>query len=219
MAAPLPSLSLALGAPGTRLAVGARRAHHALAAATAALALTLMLGALPLLHALASWPPALLVLGFATCAGLLFWHLARLTAMPPARGGLAAAALPAALLPVALIPRLSLVALLPGLALGLAAARRDPVQRVVALLIHCGAVPLLASIFSTSQLGHAVGYAILLAGTALATHQAVRGGANDNPLLEPSSAKSWLLAASRHARERRDSGKWDLSHVQPQSRH
>jgi len=226
VATPFPSLTLALGASGPRFSAGTPRDWRPPLAALGAAALALMLG---LLHGLPAAPalfsPALSGLMVATAIGALGWHVARLTARPAAQGGLGAAALPAALAIFLFVPEASVGALAPALPLALAAAWRDAAQRVVALVVHCGALLAFAAVASDNAFGYQCACAILLVGAGLAAHQSVRSAANDNPLMKRNvvssrlaQAKSRLLPIACHARERRDSlmGNRGVTNVQEQ---
>ncbi len=171
-------------------------------AALGALAATLLLGmagpALPGVAALLPW--GAFGLALVTGAGLLAWHLARLTAVPTGQAGLAGAALPAALLPILALPSIGTAALAVPALLAAAALRRGPVQRVVALLVQCGAaaaltaVPgdLFAACFVTGT---------MLAAAWISLRSIEPRAANDNPSMERAPG-FWLLPVSvTYARE------------------
>jgi len=228
VATSFPSLTLALGATGPRFSAGAPRDWRPPLAALGAAALALLLGLSPgLPGAPARLPLALSGLSAAIGVGMLGWHIARLTARPAAPGGLGAAALPAALVVFLFVPDASVAALVPALPLALLAARRDAGQRIVALVVHCGALLAFAAVASANAFGYQCACAILLAGASLAAHHAVRGAANDNPLMKRNVVGSWLvqakcrlLRAVGHAGERTEShsGNRGVTNVQQQAR-
>ncbi|WP_331015973.1 hypothetical protein [Sphingomonas sp.] len=150
-------------------------------AALAALAATLVLGlagpALPGAAPLFGWGGlGLLVAG---SAGLLAWHLARLSITPAGRSGQIGAALPAALLALSL-PGIGPGAVLAPCALAILATRRDASQSLVALAVHCSAAALLLGDWLTAGLACA-----MTPGMAwLSLRGAFCAIANDNPSLE-----------------------------------
>jgi len=169
-----------------------------LAAALAALFATLALGGfgpvLPSAASLLSWE----LFGLATVsgAGLLAWHFAQLTALPP--GPLARAALPAALVPLTVFPQFGAAALLGPVALALPLLRTD---RFAALLALAGAIaawgppPLSAPLAAVTMLG------------AAWLCRARSPAANDNPSLERMSRFWPMPVPARYARQMpRDSG-------------
>lgn len=179
-----------------RLAARRRAAFAALGA----LALTLLLGwSAPVAPAM-GWTIGGLagVLGL----GLLAWHFARLTALPTADP--LTAALAAALIAAALLPALAPAAVVVPAILAFWAGWRDPRQRVVALLVQCGAL----TIMSASAVNH-IGYyfaSVPMLGIAglLVVFQGL-GPANDNPCMEQNLTFSRLMQRARCARDKRDS--------------
>lgn len=173
-----------------------------LAAALAALAATLLLGAfrpaLPGPAGLLSWE--LLGLAITGGTGFLAWHLARLTALPPASP--ARAAMPAALIPLVVLPQLGVAALLVPAALAFALLSRERFAAPLALtgtLAALGAGPAMAAIAGATMLA------------AAWLCRARCPAANDNPSLERSPLFGpgfWPMPASlRYARGiPRDSG-------------
>ena len=156
------------------------------AAAIAALAATLLAARtgtpMPVPAPLLGWGAYGVLLAGGT--GLLTWHLARLTAVPLSRGGLAAAALPAALLPLAMLPQAGAAALLLPALLALHARVVDPRQRATA-----GAV--LVAVFTAwfwSGAPEAADRLCLGAALAAAIRKALSSAflpvSNDNPSLE-----------------------------------
>lgn len=206
--------------PGGRTALP-MLVHHPLGpwprplAAIAALALTLVLGlvgpALPGPRALLGWGGLGLVL--AGSAGLLAWHVARLSVTPAGNSGFAGAALPASLLALT-VPQMGAAALLVPCALALATSRHDPAQRLAAIAVQCGALALLMS--SDAPLLGALASATVPALALLSLRGAERAVANDNPSLERTGSFSPLqLHASYASPPRRDSetSKWGVGHV------
>jgi hypothetical protein len=181
-------------------------------AALAALVLTLALGRsgapLPLFRGA---PLELSGLVAVTGFGLLAWHLARLTALPLAEPVMAALA--AALIPALMLPGLGANALLGPVAAGFWLFFRHPDQRVVALMVQCGALAAAASppdgdfaggfIYATT-----LGIALILLGRGLP------GAANDNPSMERVKHKagdSKLMGSACYANAESIPGKWGVS--------
>jgi hypothetical protein len=194
--------------PPTRLhALGriVRRRRAALLAA-AALLVTLLLG----WSAPAPLPADIFFAGLASLVGigLLAWQLARLTVLPLANPALAALA--AALTAIVLLPGLGTAALVPALILSLWAGLRQRGQRVVALLVQCGALLSLAA----NPVNH-IGYgfvSVTMLGFALV--MALRdpsGAANDNPSMKRIHRDSQLPEKPCYDIAEFSPGKWGVS--------
>jgi hypothetical protein len=168
------------------------RRTHALPAALAAAGATALLGLLgPALPG--PWQPLtelgllpLMGLVLAGGTGLLAYHFARLTVAPTPWLD---AATPAAILPLILIPGIGTAALFVPLGLAIRLARGNPRQRVVALMVQCGALAValepLAGPFATCFV------TVTMLGTALffaVNHDQI--AANDNPSMERSGVNS-----------------------------
>lgn len=160
----------------------------ALAAASGALGLSLVLGWIapaPLV------PVSLTLIGMMAVAGLglLAYLFARLTVTPLAEPQ--SAALAAALVPAALFPGIGLGALLVPVILGLWIGWKRPGQRVVALMVQCGAILAFAGAASTDPVNHF---------TFVTTHgialffilKGLAGSANDNPSMERMVGETWM---------------------------
>ncbi|MEP9357841.1 hypothetical protein [Sphingomonas sp. KR3-1] len=163
-----------------------------LAAALAALLATLALGlpGPPLAGAahLLGWE--LFGLAIVGGAGVLAWHLAQLTALPPA--SLARAALPAALVPLAVFPQVGALALLVPAALALALPRIDRFAAGLTLL-----AALLA--LAPGALAGSAASATMLAAAWLC--RARCPAANDNPSLERLSRFWPVPVPARYGRQ------------------
>ncbi|RYD59249.1 MAG: hypothetical protein EOP60_02190 [Sphingomonadales bacterium] len=157
-----------------------RRPLAALGALAATLGLGLAGPALPGVVPLFGWGGLGLLL--AGSAGMLAWHVARLSTTPAGISGQAGAALPAAILALT-VPSIGAFALIVPCAVAILCARRDSEQRVAALAVLSGALALFASLGASPLLGALVCAAIpaiawlCLRGAALAA-------ANDNPSME-----------------------------------
>lgn len=171
-------------------------------AALAAVAATLLLGLagapVPGLAALLPW--GMFGLALVTGAGLLAWHLARLTAMPASSADPAAAALPAALLPILALPAIGQAALAPAALIAAAALRRDPSQRIVALLVQGGATAALLAP-SGNPLVACFVTATMLAAASIALRPGIARAANDNPSMERAPGFWLLWTTPIHARK------------------
>lgn len=119
-----------------------------LVAAVALLAALVLAGFGPALAApprLALWlggVPALGLLAVAA-AGVLAWHLARITTGLHGRATFHRAALLPALLPAIVVPGAGAATLLPAALLAIAAGRHDRRAHLVALLVQCAVPPVL----------------------------------------------------------------------------
>ena len=129
-----------------------------LAAALACLAATLTLGAFgPTTAAparLLGWEAFGLAVAGGT--GMLAWHLAALTALPPS--ALSRAAMPAALIPLLVLPQAGIAALLVPAALALALPRADQLAASLALagtVAALGAGPLAQTAAAVTMVGAA----------------------------------------------------------------
>jgi hypothetical protein len=181
-------------------------------AAIAALALTLLLGRsgapLPLFR---GGPIELAGLAGIAGFGMLAWHLARLTALPLAEPVMAALA--AALIPVLLLPGLGANALIMPVAAGLWLLFRRPGQRVVALMVQCGALAPAAGPpggdFATGFV-----YATMLGTALILICKDLSGAANDNPSMERvkhCAGDSRLMGSACYAKAESIPGKWGVS--------
>jgi hypothetical protein len=182
-----------------------------LLAAIAALGVTLALGRTgPALALFAGVPIEWAMLAPIAGAGLLAWHLARLTILPLAESP--GAALTAALIPPLLMPGLGLGGLIPPLILSLWVASRHRDQRVVALMVHCGALAGAAG-SAGSLLVINVVYATMLGFALFLALRALSGAANDNPSMERIGSSSRLPDFAHYARSESIPGKWGVSNV------
>lgn len=207
--------SLSVATPARRLDV-MRRAfvrHGAILAALAGLAVTLTLG-------LAGATPlpgfdSIVLSGLMAVAGLgaLAWHFARLTILPLADPVLAA-----------LIPALTVAVLAPGMGitvlaapaiLSLWAAWRAREQRLVALMVQCGALAAIAPLPVNRMAACSLTVTMLGIAWFLAA-KSLSGAANDNPSMERSTGNNWLPGAPACDNKATDSipGKWGVSNVQ-----
>jgi hypothetical protein len=134
--------------------------------------------------------------------GLLAWHLARLTALPMADPLLAALA--AGLIAAALLPALAPQAAFVPAILALWASLARPGQRVVALLVQCGALAW-ASAAPVNQIGLTFGAATMLGFAGFLIVSRGLGPANDNPSMERSLTNSSLMPARCYANNRANS--------------
>lgn len=178
---------------GRRFAVRQRAAFSALGA----LLFTLALGWSSPVAPPAGWMLGGLlgVLGL----GILAWHLARLTALPTADPLLAALA--AALIAAATLPALApLAAFVPAI-LALWASLAHPRQRVVALLVQCGALTWLSAT-GVNQIGFTFVAETMLGFAGFLLVSRGLGPANDNPSMERILTKSPLIPAPCYANVR-----------------
>jgi hypothetical protein len=158
-----------------RFAVRRRAAFAALGS----LILTLALGWNAPVEPVTGWMTAGLagVLGL----GLLAWHFARLTVLPTADPLIAALA--AALIATALLPALAPIAVIVPAILAFGAGWRAPSQRVVALLVQCGAL-IMMSASAVNQIGFTFAAETMLGFAGFLVVSRGLGPANDNPSME-----------------------------------
>jgi hypothetical protein len=142
-----------------------------------------------------------------TGAGLLAHHLARLTILP--RPDPLAASLLATLIATALLPGIGAPALIVPAILSLAAAWRDPGQRVVALLVQCGAALSLASGGPSTGIDGCA-CVIMLVAAAFAGLHSKRAAANDNPSMERNEPDSKLPPFACYANQVPIRGNWGV---------
>lgn len=182
-------------------------------AALLALAATLALGragpALPSVAPLFGWGGlGLLLVG---CAGILAWHIARMSATPAGVSGEAGAALPAAILALC-IPAIGAAALLAPCALAILCARRDSGSRAAALAMLSGTLAMLAG-GSNPFLG-ALACAAIPAIAWLSLRGSALVAANDNPSLERLE-EIWPLHSNatyaNQAAGNSESGSWGVA--------
>lgn len=170
-----------------------------LAAASGALGLTLVLGWIapaPLV------PVSLTLIGMAAVAGLglLAYLFARLTVAPLAEPR--TAALAASLVPPACFPGIGPAALIVPAILAAWLGWKRPGQRVVALMVQCGAILALAA----AATGDAVNHFIFATTHGIALFlllKSLDGSANDNPSMERIGAETWLPQSAHYARSAR----------------
>ena len=170
-----------------------------IATAASALGLTLLLGWVspaPLL------PVNLTLIGMAGVAGLglLAYLLARLTTLPladPRMAGLATS-----LIPYGLFPGVGVQALAVPVILSLWLAWRRPEQRVVALMVQCGALVGLVSGADSDGVNHFI-FATMHGIALFFIVNTIAGSANDNPSMERTGGETWLLEPAHHARTAR----------------
>jgi len=203
------SITMALPPP-TRLHALGRLAwrKRAFLAAAGALLLTLALG----WSAPAPLPADMVFAGLAAVVGfgLIAWQLARLTILPLADPVLAALA--AALAGVVLLPGLGPQALIPSVILSLWVGWRRNDQRIVALMVQCGAFVAWAA----NPINH-IGYgsvSVIMLGFALVmTLLDPSGAANDNPSMKRIPDDSWLLESACYDIGESSPGKWGVRNV------
>lgn len=165
--------------------------QRAFFSALGALVLTLILGWATPVAPLAGW--MLGGLAGVLALGLLAWHLARLTALPTADPLLAALA--AALIAIALLPALAPQAVFLPALLALWAGLARPGQRVVALLVQCGALAWLSAA-AVNQIGFTFGAETMLGFAGYLIVSRGLGPANDNPSMERILTDSPLIPAA-----------------------
>jgi hypothetical protein len=140
--------------------------------------------------------------------GLLAWHFARLTALPLAESP--ATALIAALIPALFFPGLGKMALIVPAGAAFWLWRRHADQRVVALLVQCGALAGLSARadgdFSSGFL-----YATMLGTALFLTARTLSGAANDNPSMERVGQIHRLPPPACYASADSYPGKWGVS--------
>lgn len=188
-----------------------------LVVALAALALTLALGRFgspaPGFARVAAWldSPQLAALAAVAGAGLIAHHLARLSILP--RADSAAGALPAALVAAATMPGIGVAALAIPAILALAAARAAPRERVVALLVQCGAISWAATA-SINHIGEYFATAAVLVVCVFSMTYQLSGAANDNPHMKRKYRDSRLPISPCYAREDSQTGSGEYGSVQ-----
>lgn len=190
-------LSIAIAtSPATPFGAARRFAarQRAAFAALGALLITLVLGWSTPVAPPAGWMIGGLsgVLGL----GILAWHLARLTVLPTADPLLAALA--AALIATATLPALAPQAAFVPAILALWASLAHPRQRVVALLVQCGALTWL-SVAPVNQIGFTFAAETMLGFAGFLLIFKSLGAANDNPSMERILTKSPLIPAPCYA--------------------
>ena len=167
-------------------------------AAMAALALTLCLGwSAP--APLGDAPLTLTGMAGVAGLGLLAYLFARLTVLP--LGDPVAAALAAAIIPAAMLPGIGAQALILPCSLAIWLGWRRPEQRLVALLVQCGALTSLAGL---APAGVPDGFipATILGFAWFQMVNGLSGAANDNPQMERverSSGDSPLMQTRSYA--------------------
>lgn len=125
--------------------------------------------------------PDLAGLALVVGLGLLAWHIARLTVSPTADAR--EAALLAALIAVVSLPGLAIGAVTVPLLLSIFGGWGRKDQRVVAVLVQCGAT--LAALAGPNEpLLYCFAGAMMLAATGFALRRPASGAANDNPQME-----------------------------------
>ncbi|MEZ0244491.1 MAG: hypothetical protein ACAH11_14035 [Sphingomonas sp.] len=194
----MPAWRLSITTPALRVDAARRiwARQGPLAAASAALGLTLLLGwasPAPLL------PMPLTVIGMAGVAGLglLAYLFARLTTLPLADSRMAGLA--ASLIPYALFPGAGVQALAVPVILSLWLAWKRPEQRVVALMVQCGALTGLVSGAEGDAINHF--FFVTMHGIALfLILNTLSECANDNPSMERMGGETWLPQSAHYAR-------------------
>jgi len=197
----MPAWRLSITTPGLRVDAARRvfARQGPIAAAAGALGLTLLLG-------WASPAPLLAInltlIGMAgvTGLGMLAYLLARLTTLPladPRMAGLATS-----LIPYALFPGVGVQALAVPAILSLCLAWKRPEQRVVALMVQCGALAGLVSGAESDAVNHFI-FATIHGIALFFIVNALDGSANDNPSMERMGGETWLREPAHHARTAR----------------
>ncbi|MDF7774566.1 hypothetical protein P1X14_04850 [Sphingomonas sp. AOB5] len=207
--------SLSIQTPASRLMVARRLfvRHGAILGAIGGLAGTAALG----LSGTTPLPGfgSIVLTGLMAIAGLgaLAWHFARLTILPLADPAIAA--LIAALTVATLAPGMGLNALILPAILSLWVGWRHREQRLVALMVQCGALSamipdMVNPEFACSLTVTALGIAWFFAAKSLS------GAANDNPSMErnPSIYPLWVAPACDIKATDSIPGKWGVSNVQ-----
>jgi hypothetical protein len=133
--------------------------------------------------------------------GLLAWHVARLTALPTADPLLAALA--ASLTATALLPALAPQTVLVPSILAILTGWRRAEQRVVALLVQCGALAAVAAGI-VNQIGFTFVSVTMLGFAGFLTLSRGSEASNDNPSMERILTNSRLMQPACYARERRN---------------
>ncbi|MCW3845816.1 hypothetical protein OF829_01085 [Sphingomonas sp. LB-2] len=141
----------------------------------------------------------LTLIGMAGVAGLglLAYLFARLTVAPLADPRVAALA--AALIPPALFPGVGVQALIIPVFLSLWLAWRRSDQRVVALMVQCGALVGLVSAAGGDPVNHFI-FATMHGIALFFILNCLDGSANDNPSMERMGGETWLPQNPRYAR-------------------
>lgn len=208
----MPVWHLTILTPASRLEL-LRRAfarQGALPAAAGALAATLLLGwAAP--APLPALPLTLVGMAGVAGLGLLAWLIAKLTVLPLADPR--TAALAAALIPPTLFPGMGGQAFIVPMILALWMGWRRNDQRVVALMVQCGAI---AAIAGAAAMGLAVSFVIatILGFAWFFAVRTLSGAANDNPQMERVErfgGDSSLPHPSCYAKGESSPGKWGVS--------
>ena len=161
----------------------------------------------PLPHPLAGW---FVGTGLAAIAGagLFAWHLARLTTLPRAEP--MAAALAATLIAALFLPGLASDALLVPQTLAVGLLWRDRSQRLVALMVQCGALLEVAPPFPGAMV-NAMLYVTILGSTLFLLLRSLSGAANDNPSMKRGCSESMLWPTYGYARSDSMSGSWGVA--------
>lgn len=208
----MPVWHLTILTPATRLEL-LRRAfarQGPLLAAAGALALTLLLGwSKPV--PLPALPLTLVGMAGVAGLGLLAWLIARLTVLPLADPF--TAALAAALIPVTLFPGMGGQAFAVPMILALWMGWRRQDQRVVALMVQCGALASLAGVAAMGLAGSFV-TATILGFAGFFAVRTLSGAANDNPQMERVerfAGYSRLPPPACYAKGESSPGKWGVS--------
>lgn len=204
-------LSIAIAMPPpTRLHALGRLAwrKRAAFAAAGALLLTLILGwsaPMPL-------PADMVFAGLAAVVGLglIAWQLARLTMLPLANPALAGLA--AALTGAVLLPGLGIQALIPAAILSLWVGCQRNDQRIVALMVQCGAL-ITWSAPAVNHIGYSSISVIMLGFALVMTLLDPSGAANDNPSMKRIPHDSWLLESACYDIGESSPGKWGVRNV------
>lgn len=140
--------------------------------------------------------------------GLLAWHFARLTILPLAES--ASAALAATLILALTLPGLGILALILPVTLSIGIGWCHPAQRVVALMVQCGAIAGVVGAERGDFLSGFV-YATMLGTALFLVLRGLSGAANDNPSMERSVSTTRLLEFAVYARSDSIPGKWGVS--------
>jgi hypothetical protein len=194
----MPAWRLSIHTPAMRVDA-ARRAfarQGPLVAASGALGLTMVLGWIAPATLV---PMSLTLIGMAGVAGLgvLAYLFARLTVAPLADPR--TAALAASLVPASLFPGIGFAALAVPVILALWLGWKRPGQRVVALMVQCGAILGFASAANTDPVNHFI-FATTHCIALFFLLKTLDGSANDNPSMERTGAETWLPERARYAR-------------------
>ncbi|NML06437.1 hypothetical protein [Sphingomonas sp. G-3-2-10] len=207
--------SFSVATPARRLDMARRMfvRHRAILAALGGLAATLTLGwsgGAPLPRIDSAVLSALMTIAG---VGALAWHFARLTILPLADPRLAA--LIPALTAAILAPGMGMGALLAPAILSFWAAWRCPEQRLVALMVQCGALATIA--FDMVNAAAACSLTVMMLGIAwFSAAKSLSRAANDNPSMERTISNNLMPGALACDNKVTDSipGKWGVSNVQ-----